>query len=345
MLSILSKEGLTYKLETELGIDHKNLKPLNNSTKRRFEPIGVLLHIAAGNMDFLPIYTVIEGLLVGNINLVKLSSHDKGLSLKLIDELLKIEPKLTNFIYLFDIPSSDISSLKKLADISNALVVWGSNEAIKSVRSLASTNTKIIEWGHKLSFAYANHSTTDTDLVNLSHHILKTNQVLCSSVQGIFYDTDNEVELTTFGKRFFEILKETSKSYPKDIGMIGRNTIQIYTEQLKENNNSIYLNEDGVSVCIKFDHELALSFMFRNVWVKPLTKENIITKFHKHKYHLQSCALLVHDETKDEVISKLIRSGVQRITGPNASRFIIGEAHDGTYALREYVNLIEIDEK
>lgn len=45
--------------------------------KRFFrEPLGVLLHIASGNAAGLPAYSVLEGLLAGNINILKLPSGD-----------------------------------------------------------------------------------------------------------------------------------------------------------------------------------------------------------------------------------------------------------------------------
>ena len=42
-------------------------------------PLGVLLHIAAGNADGLPAFSVAEGLATGNINILKLPQADNGL--------------------------------------------------------------------------------------------------------------------------------------------------------------------------------------------------------------------------------------------------------------------------
>ena len=41
-------------------------------------PLGVLLHIAAGNAEGLPFFSVVEGLLAGNINILKLPGMDDG---------------------------------------------------------------------------------------------------------------------------------------------------------------------------------------------------------------------------------------------------------------------------
>ena len=41
-----------------------------------------------------------------------------------------------------------------MADAADGIVVWGGDEAVLAVRQLAAANVKIIEWGHKASFAY-----------------------------------------------------------------------------------------------------------------------------------------------------------------------------------------------
>ena len=60
---------------------------------RRY-PLGVLLHVGAGNMEGLPAYSAVEGLLAGNINLLKLPENDNGISSFLLRRLAAIEPRL-----------------------------------------------------------------------------------------------------------------------------------------------------------------------------------------------------------------------------------------------------------
>ena len=69
----LSREALEYKVKTELGDrwEEPFFSEVSGLTVRTM-PLGVILHIAAGNMDALPAWSVIEGLLTGNINLLKL---------------------------------------------------------------------------------------------------------------------------------------------------------------------------------------------------------------------------------------------------------------------------------
>lgn len=341
---LFSREELEYKCKTELGDWYGALPALKNGTLRKRYPLGVLFHIAAGNVDGLPAYSVIEGLLAGNVNILKLPTGDNGLSVKLLSELIRFEPKLKDYIYVFDVPSAETETLRVFAETADAVVVWGGDEAVAAARQLAGVNTKIIPWGHKLSFAYVTEQAEEDTLYALARHICETNQVLCSSCQGIFLDTEDREVQERFGERFFEMLKRANAELGKaDIGMRGKNTLRLYTDSLEVSDGRRILQEDGVSVVIKEDSGLELSYLFRNVWIKRMPRREIVKRLKRHKGHLQTCGLLCGGQEKAELAALLGTAGVVRITGSDMSRMIPGEAHDGTYPLREYSRIVEVD--
>lgn len=342
MAQLFTREELEYKCQIELSNTYPLPDALKDGTKREVYPLGILFHIAAGNVDGLPAYSVIEGLLTGNINILKLPAGDNGLSIKLLWELIQIEPALKDYIYVFDVPSTDVETLKVFAEIADGIVVWGGDEAVKAARNMADVKTKIIPWGHKLSFAYVTPDVKDEELYGLALHVCETNQVFCSSCQGIFVDTEEKSILEAIGSRFFEQLKKANTLKGKtDMGMRGRNTIRLYKDMLEKDQQNQILSDEGVSVIVKSDRELELSYLFRNVWVKALPRTEIIQRLKIHKNHLQTCGLFCAEKDRAELIKLLATAGVVRITGANMSRTIPGEAHDGTYALREYTRVVE----
>lgn len=342
MAQLFSREELEYKCKVELGKRYEDLKPLKCGITRKYYPLGILFHIAAGNVDGLPAYSVVEGLLTGNINILKLPAGDNGVSVRLLWELIQIEPALKDYIYVFDVPSTEVDTLKRFAEIAGGIVVWGGDEAVRAAREMADITTKIIAWGHKLSFAYVTADVSEKALYELALHICDTNQVLCSSCQGIFLDTSDKEELVQFGERFFKLLKKANLERGKaDIGMRGKNTIRLYKDMLEPAVDRRIWNEDGVSVVVKCDSELELSYLFRNVWVKALPREQIVPVLKKHKNHLQTCGLLCAEKERGELADILARVGVVRITGSDMSRTVAGEAHDGIYPLREYCRVVE----
>ena len=64
-----------------------------------------------------------------------------------------------------------------------------------------------------------------------------------------------------------------------------------------------------------------------------------------YKNHLQTASVLTTNPEKRKTICDILAPiGVVRITSPgNMSRMVCGEAHDGTYALREYSRIVETE--
>jgi len=343
-IPMFEKESLLKKCKIELGDDFENLKDLDAQNTRTIYPLGILFHIAAGNVDVLPAYSVVEGLLSGNVNILKLPTGDSGVSIKLLSELIAIEPKLNRYIYVFDVPSTELETLKIFADIADGIVVWGGDIAVSAARKMASITTKIIPWGHKLSFAYATKDATDQDLESLAHHIAMTNQVLCSSCQGIFLDTTERSEVDLFAKRFYDIFMRVAQTHPPiPFGMKGKNAIQLYYENMVayKTGKKIW-QAPGMSVITSDDAQLELSMLFRNVWVKGLDRHQMVQVLKPHKNHLQTAALMCGSKDFKQLSDLLASSGVTRITkADEMSRMIVGESHDGTYALREYTRIVE----
>lgn len=356
--TLLSREHLHKKLETELGVTEEYVTdPLKGFAQIRVKkvPLGVLFHISAGNMDFLPAYSLAEGLLTGNINILKLPSADNGLSLKLIMQLIEYRTELKDYIYVFDTASTDIQGMRKMAELSNAVSVWGSDMAIEAVRGLAPTGVKIIEWGQKLGFCYISKlnevEDADKELDGLAKHIATTKQLLCSSCQVIYIDTEDEKELRTFAERFLPRLeKAANENATEEIGIRARDTLSSYTRRLKaylgnEEVNENVLRGKGVSLILSNDSELELSPMMCNVLIKPLPRANISKVLYQSRYHLQTAGLICPKEDRTALTETFTRGGLIRVTkGADMSAYFPGECHDGEYALSRYMRIVNVEE-
>ncbi len=341
-LNMFSKDALEKKVTLELG--NQEVQSIDQAHQRHTYPLGILFHIAAGNIDVLPAYSVIEGLLAGNINILKLPTGDQGVSVTLLSELIKIEPLLKDYIYVFDVPSTEVDTLKQFADIADAIVVWGGDTAVNAARNMATPNTKIIEWGHKLSFAYASLDAPDNALRQLATNIASTNQLLCSSAQGIYVDTDDRQALDKFAERFFKMMCSVQEDYqPVPLSMRSKNAVELYYQSMvtKKTGKTIW-QKDGISVITSNDTHLETSLLFRNVWVKMLPIDHLVSTLKQSKNYLQTASILAPKEKHAPYQEKLIKAGVVRIKKPHEmSQTITGESHDGMYPLRLYSRIVE----
>ena len=137
------------------------------------------------------------------------------------------EPELADFVYIFDTPSSDIHAMGHLAALADGIAVWGGETAVKATRAFAPVGTKLIEWGHKLGFCYISGNEDITEeLYGLAEHIATTKQLLCSSCQTIFIDTEDEKELKKFCEQFLPLLNDAVSNHSDNsIGIRARRTI------------------------------------------------------------------------------------------------------------------------
>lgn len=358
---LLSKEHLHMKLAAELGDQDEYVTEHYGGFRQikvKRMPLGVLFHIAAGNAEFLPAYSLAEGLMTGNINILKLPSADNGLSLKLIMKLIEYRPELKDYICVFDTPSSDIRGMSKMASLSNAISVWGGDTAIEAVRGLAPAGVKIIEWGQKLGFCYISRldevEGADSELEGLAHHIASTKQLLCSSCQVIYIDTSDMNDLHSFAKRFLPVLEAAaSADKTDDIGIRARDTLVSYTQRLKgyldpgsekKDVQDNILRGKSCSLIISEDNKLELSPMMCNVLVKPLPRDQIGKVMYQSRYHLQTAGLICPADDRDALADLFTRAGLIRITrASDMSSYFPGECHDGEYALSRYTRLVNIE--
>lgn len=357
-LPLLSREYLLCKLRTELGEGFFEATHTPGvcglpGVRTIPLPLGTLFHIAAGNMDALPAFTVVEGLLTGNVNILKLPQADSGLTLAALAKLIEIEPKLAPYIYVFDTPSSDIAAMRRMAGLADGIVVWGGDAAVSAVRAMAPPGAKLIEWGHRLSFCYlsADWSQMTDELARLAAHIVTTEQLLCSSCQLIYLDTDDMAELEAFCRAFLPILQRARDAHPlTEIGAVAEITLKQYTAELEAAmtgaaavKNSVFSgNMCGIKKC--GDSELELSDLFGRVSVKRLPRAEMLPVLRRSKGTLQTAGLICDEGDRAALTALLLRCGVNRVTSAgHMSAEFAGESHDGEYALRRYVRVANVE--
>ncbi|MDR1797580.1 MAG: acyl-CoA reductase [Clostridiales Family XIII bacterium] len=374
--TLLSRGWLEARLRTEFpdGIAEETaFVPFASAdgrqVRQRWAPLGVLLHIAAGNADALPVFSVIEGLLTGNVNLLKFPGGGDALSEAILSALIAEEPLLADQIYVFATPSDDIAGMKRLARLADGIVVWGGDEAVRAVRALSDPDTRIIEWGHKISFAYVSErggAASDEALRGVARNICETQQLYCNSCQGIFLDTEDDGEAAAFAERFLAILEAEASRLPApaDPFVQAQKTLELRTAELEALAGAARVFRGaGVSVTLYGGGEgarLLPAIGYRNTWVRPLPRGRLLGALRPYKGHLQTAALLCADagagagggtgagsppEPGDrETLERLLfAAGVVRITdGASMSRAYCGEPHDGAFPLRLYARRLSV---
>ena len=344
----LQKNALIKKIQTELGENPFIWDRISEGIEEKYHPLGVIMHIGAGNTLGLSAYSVIEGLLTGNINILKLPENERGLSVQLLMRLIEIEPRLKPYIYVIDVSSKDQGVIFQLIEIADAVVVWGSDEAIQGIRQLVPPSLPIIEWGHRLSFAYfTQNQNLQKDLHGLAKDICLTDQLYCSSPQCVFYETNNPKELDEFATKLAEQVEDVGTTYPAGMRPMDIQASITWTHELIKmeeilNEKKLITNEKKqFSIMVDYHTELKASPLYRNIWVMPIKRKELLSLLRVGKGYMQTVGLSCKKEEFKELATIFYRAGINRITDcGNMSNTYIGEPHDGVYALQKYVRKV-----
>ena len=343
---LLSRDYLEKKLDLELGRDPFAFHDIGGGKRVAMRPLGVLTHIAAGNAAGLPAISVLEGLMTGNINILKLPGFDDGLSTLLLKMLIDVEPRLSPYIYVFDLPSTDIDAIRKMLSVSDAAAVWGSDFAISGIRAVAPPGLRLIEWGHKLSFACVTRQGESKEaLAGIAKDICQSEQLLCSSPQCVYFEAQSFEELVSFGERFADQMEAQCQLYPPfvlDQAVQAEITMQLSLTRCEELIDKVRLIQgSGFAVIIDDNPVLCAAPKFRTVYVKPMRGAAFFNMLRQQKGYLQTVGLACASGEYDDMSETLYRSGVCRVL-PCGSMLSVGagEPHDGLSALRQYVKAV-----
>ncbi|PBC71041.1 phenylacetate-coenzyme A ligase PaaK-like adenylate-forming protein [Streptomyces sp. TLI_235] len=352
----IARPALERKLRRELG----GLRPerftrpdARETVFEAWSPVGLLVHIAPGNAAAVAPLSVVEGLLTGNLNVLKTSSGDTLLAQHLLAELAAADPTgaLARRIVALRFPSARTDWLRLLCEAADAVAVWGGEEAVRSVAGLVPPGCRLVEWGHRISLAYLTRDAwSDAAVLDaLAADVCRFEQQACSSPQVVYLDTEDEDEVFAFAERFAGHLADASATSPRpepDPAEHAEITTTELVARLEEHLGltRVIAAEDGSwRVLADTRPALAASPLHRSIWVKPLPRASVMTVLRPMRRYLQTAAIGGSRADVARLSQAVVAAGVLRVTpvGGMLDSYH-GEPHDGVYALQRYSRRVDV---
>ena len=111
-----------------------------------------LLHIWAGNVPGLPLWSLISGLLVKAGNIGKVSSSEPLFASLFVKLLIEIEPKLSDCLAVLWWEGGTKDQETILLKNTDVVLAYGDNNTIKQIQDRTPITTRYLAYGHKISF-------------------------------------------------------------------------------------------------------------------------------------------------------------------------------------------------
>lgn len=351
LIEFYQPQALLRKLECELGEHPDSLRRIDYRQSRfeRWSPLGLVVHITPGNAPLLAFCAVVEGLLAGNINWLRPSSSDRGLTAQLLHTLVQCDPsgQLAGHIAVLPATTEQIAQLCKMA---NGVSAWGGESALQAIRQQIPAGCRWIDWGHRISCAYLTPDAVAPQVLDkVVDEVCRLDQQACSSPQWLLVDSDDEAVLRKIGAGLAAAFERRAAHWPALLPTL-QEASEITTRTAMANLAQSFAGGVGQVWCATgwrviwaHDQQLEPSPLFRTLLLKPLPRALICGTLLPWRNVLQSCALICAEQEAAELCRTLIAAGITRITPIEVIHDgYDGEPHDGVYALQRLSRRVSV---
>ncbi|HFP9402025.1 TPA: acyl-CoA reductase [Klebsiella michiganensis] len=344
-------DALRQKLEHELGENPFSVRRINYREPlfEGWRPLGVVVHITPANAELLPFFAIIESLLVGNINWLRPSASEQGMTIDLLEAFTHFDltGQLANFIAVIPVETTRLSLLLTHAD---GVSAWGGDTALDAIRQQLPGGCRWIPWGHKISFAWLQpDAVNEENLLALADDVCCFDQQACSSPQIVFVDSDESAVLQDIGNRLAQAMRRRHERWQPlipDEKAAADITSAVAFAQLDAvfaGADNALLAGDGWRIILQNMSAITPSPLFRTILLRPLPQNKVMQTLRPWRTHLQTCGLIAADRDRIPFSQLLLAAGVNRITPVGKMHDgYHGEPHDGVYALSQLARRVTV---
>ena len=344
-------DALRQKLEHELGDNPFSVRRINYREPlfEGWRPLGVVVHITPANAELLPFFAIIESLLVGNINWLRPSASEQGMTIDLLEAFTHFDltGQLANFVAVIPVETTRLSLLLTHAD---GVSAWGGDTALDAIRQQLPGGCRWIPWGHKISFAWLQpDAVNEENLLALADDVCCFDQQACSSPQIVFVDSDESAVLQDIGNRLAQAMRRRHARWQPlipDEKAAADITSAVAFAQLDAvfaGADNALLAGDGWRIILQNMSAITPSPLFRTILLRPLPQTKVMQTLRPWRTHLQTCGLIAADRDRIPFSQLLLAAGVNRITPVGKMHDgYHGEPHDGVYALSQLARRVTV---
>lgn len=357
LVEMLNPHSLKKKLTTELGSTPRWPESSWNhttSTSLAWQPLGVILHVLAGNVFLGAVSSLLEGIITGNVNILKMSSGEKTFLPLLLRSFAEADPEgiLTRSTAMVEFSSSQSDVINAFKQAVDGVVVWGGEAAVQGWREHLPARTRLIEFGPKLSFAMVSnagmHRLGVEEIADaLAQEMSIWDQNACTAPQICY--VEGEANASLLVDHLGCALDAREKILPAgSVDLHAAVEIQKMRSvaEIAEGRGLGMLRKSkqklGWTVVLDSDPTPDTSPLHRTLKVVPVKSLAVaIEELSSVRGYLQTCGLAAAETEEAELTHHLVNLGVPRIVDIGLmAGGLADDPHDGKYDLPQLLNLV-----
>ncbi|WP_029008396.1 acyl-CoA reductase [Azospirillum halopraeferens] len=324
---------------------------------RAFGP-DLLLHVWAGNVPGLPLWSLVCGLLVKAGGVGKVPSAEPLFAGWFARLLAEVEPRLAGCLAVVWWKGGDAEREAEWLRRADTVLAYGSTASLEALRARVPVTTRFLPYGHKISFALVSHAALDPHTVRatargVAHDVARWDQQGCYSPHVVYVERGGGVDPRGFARHLAHELACQAIRFPRralDPGDAGGVAAWRHAEEMQgvaDPARELLADPAGAWAVAYADRPqpLAPCGLNRTVTVVAVDRlDDALPCVAPFRPLLQTAAVAAPPRELFRIAGLLGAAGVTRVCAPGAMAAPeAGWHHDGRFNLSDLVAMAEID--
>ncbi|MEK9145654.1 MAG: acyl-CoA reductase, partial [Elusimicrobiota bacterium] len=319
----------------------------------RWEPLGVVLHVLAGNVFVGAAGSLVEGLLTRNVNILKMSSSE-GAFLPLLLESLREEDRdgiVSRCLFAVSFPSEDEGVAAEFKRNADAVAVWGGEGAVRGWREGLPARTRLIVFGPKISAAVVTvrglrEEGLEKTASGLAAEASIWDQNACTAPQVCYVQgAENARRLVeALPKALGREARRLPPGLPGTDAAIEIHKLRDIFEIAETRGEGLLRRPRGLAWTVVLDKDPALnpSPLHRTLRVVPVSRlEPVLREMEALRGYVQTVGLAASAAEREALADRFSQAGAVRVVALGRMAYGEGEdPHDGARDLPQFMRLV-----
>lgn len=316
----------------------------------------LITHITSGNIPVPAIMSMVTGMLVRSAQFVKCASGASYVPRLFAHSLYQHDPKLAACIEIAEWKGGHDKVEDILFRKSDVLTVTGSEKALNAIRQRVPGHTRLLEYGHKVSFGFISRKAlSGLSLKRLvkqaARDVMDWDQHGCLSPHVFYVQHKGIVPPEKFAEMLAEELEKNRLAYPRSPLAVEeaaaiRTRRSFYEIRAATSKDTVhYFSQDGTEWSVIFEEEIRFQNSCGNrfIYVKGVhSLEEALHGAEPIQHHISTIALGAADDEAEELAAEIARWGASRICPIGKMQSPpLHWRHDGRPALADLVRWSE----
>ena len=331
--SELTPEAFSALLEQDLGhgerLDQMCATEAEQKANRAAiaTPPELLVHIAAGNLPNPTFMSIILGVLVRSAQFVKCASGGALLPRLFAHSVYDAEPKLGACLEIAEWRGGSPELEKVLFEAADCITATGSDESLDGVRSRVPAKTRLVTYGHRVSFGYVAREVLSglnarKVIKRAATDVVAWNQLGCLSPHVFYVQDGGAISPEQFAEALAEELEQCEANEPRgDLPVEAAATIasrrsfyEVRAAHSPETRHWCSKNSTAWTVVYEADPRFQVSCLNRFIYVKGVKDlTEALQSADPVRGRVSTVGLAAPEHTMQELATELARWGATRV--------------------------------